>query len=113
MADGIIVAYRVNKEYLTAPYCGQQLRYSSSFVLVKSQCKPDPQKEKSWLEFYSLYMHLAPVADYPKSPAIKVRGGHSGILLRQYKNGQNGLPEGSRTTVRPGHMLLRQKRKRA
>jgi hypothetical protein len=36
MADGIIVAYRVNKEYLTAPYCGQQLRYSSSFVLVKS-----------------------------------------------------------------------------
>ncbi|HDT5145229.1 TPA: hypothetical protein QHS21_001260 [Klebsiella michiganensis] len=94
MADGIIVAYRVNKEYLTAPYCGQQLRYSSSFVLVKSQCKPDPQKEKSWLEFYSLYMHLAPVADYPKSPCYKVRGGHSGILLRQYKNGQNGLPEG-------------------
>lgn len=37
MADGIIVAYRLNNEYLTAPYCGQQLRYSSSFVLVKSQ----------------------------------------------------------------------------
>jgi hypothetical protein len=113
MADGIIVAYRINNEYLTAPYCGQQLRYSSSFVLVKSQCKPDLQKEKSWLEFYSLYMHLAPVADYPKSPCYKVRDGHSGILLRQYKNGQNGLPEGSRTTVRPGHILLRQKRKRA
>ena len=94
MADGIIVAYRLNNEYLTAPYCGQQLRYSSSFVLVKSQCKPDPQKEKSWLEFYSLYMHLAPVADYPKSPCYKVRDGHSGILLRQYKNGQYGLPEG-------------------
>ncbi|MDP1293415.1 hypothetical protein Q6296_26615, partial [Klebsiella variicola] len=88
------VAYRINNEYLTAPYCGQQLRYSSSFVLVKSQCKPDPQKEKSWLEFYSLYMHLAPVADYPKSPCYKVRDGHSGILLRQYKNGQYGLPEG-------------------
>ena len=94
MADGIIVAYRLNNEYLTAPYCGQPLRYSSSFVLVKSQCKPDPQKEKSWLEFYSLYMHLAPVADYPKSPCYKVRDGHSGILLRQYKNGQYGLPEG-------------------
>lgn len=94
MADGIIVAYRLNNEYLTAPYCGQQLRYSSSFVLVKSQCKPDPQKEKSWLEFYSLYMHLAPVADYPKSPCYKVRDGHSGIRLRQYKNGQHGLPEG-------------------
>ena len=94
MADGTVVAYRLNNEYLTAPYCGQQLRYSSSFVLVKSLCKPDPQKEKSWLEFYSLYMHLAPVADYPASPCYKVRNGHSGILLRQYKNGQNGMPEG-------------------
>ncbi|HIE9835713.1 TPA: hypothetical protein ACXRZR_005514, partial [Klebsiella variicola subsp. variicola] len=91
---GTVVAYRINNEYLTAPYCGQQLRYSSSFVLVKSQCKPDPQKEKSWLELYSLYMHLAPVADYPKSPCYKVRDGHSDILLRQYKNGQYGLPEG-------------------
>ncbi|WP_240494336.1 hypothetical protein [Pantoea sp. 1.19] len=94
MADGTIVAYRLNHDYLTAPYCGQQLRYSSSFVLVKSLCKPDPQKEKSWLEFYSLYMHLAPVADYPKSPCYKVRDGHSGIRLRQYKSGQNGLPDG-------------------
>ncbi|ELD3314784.1 glycoside hydrolase family protein [Enterobacter hormaechei] len=95
MADGTVVAYRLNKEYLTAPYCGQQLRYSSCFVLVKSLCRPDPQKEKSWLEFYSLYMHLAPVSDYPASPCYKVRDGHSGILLRQYKNGQNGLPEGA------------------
>lgn len=95
MADGTIVAYRLNSEYLTAPYCGQQLRYSSSFVLVKSQCQPDPQKEKSWLEFYSLYMHLAPVSDYPSSPCYKVRDGHSGILLRQYKSGQNGMPEGA------------------
>lgn len=113
MADGTVVAYRINNEYLTAPYCGQQLRYSSSFVLVKSQCKPDPQKEKSWLEFYSLYMHLAPVADYPKSPCYKVRDGHSGIRLRQYKNGQDGLPEGRRTRVRPGHIPLRRKRKKA
>ncbi|MFP7687449.1 EF-hand domain-containing protein, partial [Enterobacter hormaechei] len=95
MADGTVVAYRLNKEHLTAPYCGQQLRYSSSFVLVKSLCRPDPQKEKSWLEFYILYMHLAPVSDYPASPCYKVRDGHSGILLRQYKNGQNGLPEGA------------------
>ena len=93
MADGTIVAYRINSEYLTAPYCGQQLRYSSSFVLVKSQCQPDPQKEKSWLEFYSLYMHLAPVSDYPALPCYKVREGHNGISLRKYTNGQNGLPD--------------------
>ncbi|WP_243428349.1 EF-hand domain-containing protein [Leclercia adecarboxylata] len=95
MADGTVVAYRLNSEYLTAPYCGQQLRFSSSFVLVKSQCRPDPQKENSWLEFYSLYMHLAPVSDYPASACYKVKDGHSGIRLRQYKNGQNGLPEGA------------------
>ncbi len=94
MADGSIVAYRINNDYLTGPYKGQELRYSSTFVLVKSRCQPDPQKEKSWLEFYSLYMHLAPVKDYPSSPCYKVRDGHSGILLRKYTEGENGLPDG-------------------
>lgn len=94
MADGHIVAYRLNNDYLTAPCDGQTLRYSSSFVLVKSQCQPDPQKEKSWLEFYTLYMHLAPVNDYPVSPCHKVRDGHSGIRLRKYTPGQHGLPDG-------------------
>ncbi|HAE7582935.1 TPA_asm: chitinase, partial [Salmonella enterica subsp. houtenae serovar 44:z36[z38]:-] len=93
MADGTIAAYRINNDYLKDPYKGQELRYSSTFVLVKSQCQPDPQKEKSWLEFYSLYMHLAPVKDYPASLCYKVRAGHSGILLRKYTSGQNGLPE--------------------
>ncbi|WNU99844.1 N-acetylmuramidase domain-containing protein [Enterobacter sp. DTU_2021_1002640_1_SI_PRY_ASU_LCPMC_013] len=94
MADGTIAAYRINNDYLKGPYKGQELRYSSTFVLVKSLCQPDPQKEKSWLEFYSLYMHLAPVKDYPASPCYKVRVGHSGILLRTYADGINGLPDG-------------------
>ncbi|WNY84610.1 hypothetical protein NNQ28_09740 [Cronobacter dublinensis] len=95
MTDGTIVAYRLNHAYLTAPYCGQPLRYSSSFVLVKSVCQPDPQKEKSWLTFYCLYMHLAPVADYPSSPCYRVREGHGGISLRKYTPGEYGLPEGA------------------
>lgn len=94
MADGTIAAYRINDDYLTGPCKGKQLRYSSTFVLVKSQCQPDPQKEKSWLEFYSLYMHLAPVKDYPVSFCYKVRDGHKGILLRIYTDGVNGLPDG-------------------
>lgn len=97
MADGSIVAYRINNDYLTGPYKGQELRYSSTFVLVKSRCQPDPQKEKSWLEFYSLYMHLAPVKDYPASPCYKIRDGHSGIQLREYTDGQYGLPDGQET----------------
>lgn len=94
MADGTIAAYRINDDYLTGPCKGKQLRYSSTFVLVKSQCQPDPQKGKSWLEFYSLYMHLAPVKDYPVSFCYKVRDGHKGIMLRIYTDGVNGLPDG-------------------
>lgn len=94
MANGTLVAYRLNRDYLTAPYCGKQLRYSSSFVLVKSQCKPDPEKPASWLDFYALYMHLAPLTDYPICPCYKVKTGHNGITLRKKIHGQNGLPEG-------------------
>ncbi|MCW2457637.1 UNVERIFIED_ORG: hypothetical protein M2414_005410 [Rahnella aquatilis] len=94
MTDGTLVAYRVNDTYPSAPYCGRPLRYSSTFALVKSVCKPDPDKEATWLEFYSLYMHLAPVKDYPLSPCYKVNDGHNNITLRQFTRGQYGVPEG-------------------
>ncbi|EKM0378399.1 hypothetical protein PTT41_004132 [Cronobacter turicensis] len=113
MTDGTVVAYRLNSAYLTAPYCGKSLRYSSSFVLVKSVCQPDPQKEKSWLEFYCLYMHLAAVADYPVSPCYKVREGHSGIRLRKYTPGQNGLPEGAAENGAAGDYAAPPKTKRS
>ncbi|EPR9139525.1 glycoside hydrolase family 19 protein [Cronobacter sakazakii] len=113
MADGTVVAYRLNSAYLTAPYGGKPLRYSSSFVLVKSVCQPDSQKEKSWLGFYCLYMHLAAVADYPLSPCYKVREGHSGIRLRKYTPGQNGLPEGAAENGAAGDYAAPAKTKRS
>ncbi|EOE6915945.1 hypothetical protein ACT7BJ_003484 [Cronobacter turicensis] len=113
MADGTVVAYRLNNAYLTAPYCGKPLRYSSSFVLVKSVCQPDPQKEKSGLVFYCLYMHLAPVADYPVSPCYRVREGHSGLRLRKYTRGQNGLPEGAADNGAAGDYAAPPKTKRS
>ncbi len=70
-------------------------------------------KEKNWLKFYSLYMHLDPAADYPKSPCYKVRDGHGGILLRQYKNGQYGLPEGEPDNDEAGTYSAPEKRERA
>jgi len=97
MADGTVVAYRVNDVYQTAPYCGKPLRFSSSFVLVKSVCQPDPAKSESLLEFYSLYMHLAAVEDYPKSPCYKVSAGHNGISVRKYIKGNHGVPEAEST----------------
>ncbi len=45
MTDGHIVAYRLNDTYCTAPYSGSRgtknLRFSSSFILIKSTCQPD------------------------------------------------------------------------
>ncbi|WP_201023816.1 glycoside hydrolase family 24 protein [Type-D symbiont of Plautia stali] len=94
MADGTIVAYRLNDVYQTAPYCSKPLRYSSSFALVKSLCQPDPKNEASWLEFYTLYMRLAAMEDYPTSPCYKVSDGRTGISLRKYRKGQHCLAEG-------------------
>jgi len=70
MADGEIVACRVNEDYLTSTYNKQTLQYSSTFVLIKSTCKPDPKQESTWLEFYSLYMGLAPLSAYPKRKIV-------------------------------------------
>ncbi len=73
MARGEVVAWRLNKDYKTAHYNGKTLRYSSTFVLIKSICKPDPKKENSWLEFYSLYMGLAPLSAFPKRKCLKAK----------------------------------------
>lgn len=67
MAGGDIVALRVNEKYKEAPYGeDQKIKYSSTFVLVRSTHTPDSSKPNSALIFYTLYMHLAPLSDYPE-----------------------------------------------
>lgn len=44
MAGGEVVAWRINQDYLTGKYINNPLQYSSTFVLVKSTCTPDPEK---------------------------------------------------------------------
>ncbi|EHS6392074.1 hypothetical protein KWC22_004435, partial [Salmonella enterica] len=58
MADGEVVAYRINRDYLTLPWESGDLFYSSSFVLVRHHIQPG-QTVASSLTFYTLYMHLA------------------------------------------------------
>lgn len=94
MTDGTIVAYRLNDTYPTARHCGTTLCHSSSFVLVKSLCKPNPDREETWLEFYCLYMHLAALNDYPSSQCYKVAADRRDITLRRFKKGHFGVPEG-------------------
>jgi predicted chitinase len=73
MAKGEVVAWRLNQVYKTADYNGKELKYSSTFVLVKSLCMPDPAKENSGLEFYTLYMGLAPLSAFSKAKCFKAK----------------------------------------
>lgn len=65
MTGGEVVAWRLNQDYLSADYMGNTLQYSSTFVLVKSTCTPDPEKPDNALDFYALYMGLAPLSAFP------------------------------------------------
>lgn len=69
--DGKVIAYRLNKNYLTSDWLGHQLQYSSSFCLIQHEYESPANTEegankgkKNKLTFYSLYMHLAPYSVY-------------------------------------------------
>lgn len=66
MADGEVVAWRLNKDYQRSTYLDQPVQYTTTFVLVKSTCLPDKGKEQTQLDFYSLHMGLAPLSAFEK-----------------------------------------------
>ncbi|MBU0524220.1 MAG: hypothetical protein KKC24_16120 [Gammaproteobacteria bacterium] len=77
MADGEVVAYRLNEDYLESTFGDNEkkLKYSNSFCLVRHEYKSAPNAEEgvnkgkqNKLKFYSLYMHLLPHARYPLAP---------------------------------------------
>src|SRR5476649_1724852 len=109
MADGEIVAWRVNNAYLTSDYNGNIVRYSSTFLLVKSVCKPDPEQEKSWLEFYSLYMGLAPLCAFSMYPRYRVTEQGDGVRLRHFSGRETSgqpVPGVSGGTLKKGTEVL-------
>jgi len=77
MADGEVVAYRLNQDYLQSTFGDNEkkLKYSNSFCLVRHEYESAPNPEEgankgkqNQLTFYSLYMHLLPHARYPLAP---------------------------------------------
>lgn len=84
MVGGEVVAYRLNSQYLTYTWLGQTLQYSSTFVLVKSTCTPDPAKPTNSLEFYSLYLGLTPPSAFPVLPCYQVTARGNGLHCRHY-----------------------------
>lgn len=85
MMDGEVVAWRVNRDY-AAIECYQErpLRQSGTFVLVRSVYKPDEQDESSWLTLYQLYMHIAPLSEFPKRPLYRVTQKGHGVRMRKH-----------------------------
>lgn len=85
MMDGEVVAWRVNRDY-AAIECNQErpLRQSGTFVLVKSVYKPDEQDEATWLTLYQLYMHIAPLSEFPKRPLYRVTPKGHGVRMRKH-----------------------------
>ena len=85
MADGEIVAWRVCNDYENAAieWRGENLFYSTSFVLVKHYIQPGETKD-SELTFFTLYMNLAPFAAYKQQDDLHDRMVAS--RQRYYKN---------------------------
>jgi predicted chitinase len=78
LADGEVVAYRIDKHSPTTAYFVDALTvqkpFSRNFVLVRHRLEApkiegSPQVPPS-LTFYSLYMHLQDWADYQSAPAL-------------------------------------------
>ncbi|MDO2440521.1 pesticin C-terminus-like muramidase [Enterobacter nematophilus] len=84
MAGGEVVAWRINQDYLTGKYINNPLQYSSTFVLVKSTCTPDPEKKDNSLDFYSLYIGLAPLSAFPKHTLYQVTEKGDALHKREY-----------------------------
>lgn len=80
VADGEVVAYRLNDDYLESTFGDNEkkLKYSNAFCLVRHEYKSPPNPEdgenkgkQNTLNFYSLYMHLLPYKRYPLSESEK------------------------------------------
>ncbi|MCK8358503.1 hypothetical protein LXA11_08095 [Erwinia amylovora] len=95
MADGEVVAWRLNKDYQKSTFLGHSIQYTTTFVLVKSVCQPDPNNEQTWLEFYSLYMGLAPLSAFEKRKCMVAK---TKVRKRRAGNG-----EASQSAGNPAH----------
>lgn len=85
IADGVVVAYRIDETYKTLTYTGsgtsKEVTYSTGFVLVKHRLELPPAPAATTppagtppaaepeLTFYSLYMHLMDWENYKKAGA--------------------------------------------
>ncbi|MRG95827.1 pesticin C-terminus-like muramidase [Polyangium spumosum] len=90
IADGDIVAYRINKKALEVELAGEPMRYSNGFVLVRHE-RYTPKGAK--LELFSLVMHLLPFEEYTdaqkKNPPVMFKKHKFTIATTEDSGGLN------------------------
>lgn len=96
MTDGHIVAYRLNDDYLKAPCGPKMLKFTSTFILIKSTCTPDADKPANALDFYTLWMQLSPLSKYGGDKPALVTASSLKVRLDSAENGwlQGGISTG-------------------
>lgn len=98
MTDGQVVAWRLNDDYQTAVYGKKTLKFSSTFVLIKSTCTPDKDKPDSALDFYTLWMQIAPLSEYGVTDTPTATVTASALKIRR----DNTCPGWIRSGLREG-----------
>lgn len=88
VADGDIIAWRLSEDYFSGNLGTTSLKYSTSFLLVRSEHKP-ASDASTWLTFYTLYMHLAPLSVYPKRNIYQVTQKGNNVRMRKYTGGEH------------------------
>jgi len=109
IADGEVVAYRIDEKYPTSDFGSTHSVYSTGFVLVKHRLElPAPPAPVAGaapasspvagpsLTFFSLYMHLLDWEGYKANPTLKDRPGFWGKGLYEVKANAPDKPLGIR-----------------
>lgn len=96
MTDGHIVAYRLNDDYQNAPSGRKMVKFTSTFVLIKSTCTPDAAKPANALDFYTLWMQLAPLSKYGVDKPARVAASSLKVRQDSTESGwvRGGIPAG-------------------
>lgn len=83
MTDGKVVAWRLNDAYPTIDYKNRPHKFSSTFLLIKSTCTPDTSKPDHALDFYTLWMQIAPLEEYKEDGLQKATVTASHLNIRE------------------------------
>ena len=107
MTDGQVVAWRLNDDYQTAAYGKKTLKFSSTFVLIKSTCTPDKEKPDNALDFYTLWMQIAPLSEYGITDTPTATVTASALKIRKDNTSPGWIRSGLREGVNVPRDALR------